>query len=315
MFAEHGVEMPMSQQADITMDEKRQKLLKAKLGDLLTWTKPELVETIGPFEPSVFEEFDARRRKLILECTEALQGRSEEEIAVLVAKATDETEEAKDRWRRLLGDEIKSLSRRTPPWYAGGFGHPDHIADFEYWSKMNLLTLHEILCLSVGVEPGSVDPTLIERLAHLSREDLSRRWPTSQFLVWRREQLRRQFSLGRSERRVSPESFVFWVERVAFEAHPEFLRLLRLYHVEGADRRVRAAATGREDPREIDKIAQLFTAMAIDQLGYDPKQARSPIPREIADLAASKGLEVSDDTVRKYLKIGASFIAKNWKPE
>jgi hypothetical protein len=54
--------------------------------------------------------------------------------------------------------------------------------------------------------------------------------------------------------------------------------------------------------------------MAIDQLGYNPRSARSTVPKEIAELASEMGMSVSDDTVRKFLKLGASFIPDDWEP-
>lgn len=292
-------------------DQRRQKLLEAKLGDLLTWTKPEIAETIGPHDPSIFERYDTLRQRVISGCVEELRQYSDNQISSLLGETPDDSGDARSRWNDFLRHEIRRLNP-PPPWYAGGFGHPDHVADFEYWSRMANFTGHELLCLSVGAEPASFKQTDIEKF---SMGDLSRLRPTVQFLVRRSEQLNRQFSHGNRALRVSPRIFVYWAGRVAFEAHPEFLRLLRLHHVEGAHQPARASAPERQDPREVDKIAQLFTAMAIDHLGYDPKQARSPIPKEIADLAASMGLEVSSDTVRKYLKLGASFIADDWKPE
>lgn len=54
--------------------------------------------------------------------------------------------------------------------------------------------------------------------------------------------------------------------------------------------------------------------MTIEYLGYRPGQARSPIPKEIAELAASMGLSLSTDTILKYLRIGAKFLPKDWVP-
>ena len=71
----------------------------------------------------------------------------------------------------------------------------------------------------------------------------------------------------------------------------------------------------RHDKREFDMIARLFTAMAIREYGYRPDQAKSPIPKEIVDTFAALGLEVSTDTVRKYLKIGTGLLPKGWVPK
>ena len=297
------------------MDPKREKLLKAKLGDLLAWKKPQIVETVGPYDPTVFDGYDALLQRVIAECTKALAGYTEAEIEILAGKP-DEVHQVRFRWSALMIDEIRRLNRnRPPPWYAGGFGHPGYAADFEQWSKMASFTIHELLCLSVGVDPGSFSGKSIAETAALPKLKFDGLWPALQLLVRRREQLMRQFSPGEHERRVRPEPFIFWAEKVAFDVHPEFLRLLRRYHVEEAIEPPATVAPSRQDPREVDTIAQLFTAMAIDQLGYDPKAVRSPIPKEIAEIAASMGLEVSDGTVRKYLKLGASFIPKDWKAE
>jgi len=44
-----------------------------------------------------------------------------------------------------------------PNWMLGGFGHPEYVADFEYWGQMAKFELHEALLLSVGIEPRHVE--------------------------------------------------------------------------------------------------------------------------------------------------------------
>ncbi len=55
--------------------------------------------------------------------------------------------------------------------------------------------------------------------------------------------------------------------------------------------------------------------MAIDNYGYVPDARRGPIPKEIQDMMAALGLEISQDTIRKYLQIGAKHLPKDWKPK
>lgn len=297
------------------MDAKRQKLLEAVLGPHLGWTKPALVPSIGPHDPSVFDTYEGRRNTVVAELEERLRRCDEDEIAVLLGEKEDDPTDARREWRRFHASVVEraGLWKRPPPWYAAGLGHPEHVADFGHWSRMSRFTVDELLCLSVGVEPDRFPPTL---LTSLREDDPDKLWPVLRFLSRRREQFIRVFWFGDDERRVSPREFLNWVDRVDLEAHPEFLRLLRQFHGKGVGS---SAATPTEAPppdrREIDSIAQLFTAMAIDQLGYDPKQAKSPIPKEIADLAASMGLSVTPETVRKFLRLGASFIPPDWKRE
>lgn len=61
-------------------------------------------------------------------------------------------------------------------------------------------------------------------------------------------------------------------------------------------------------------MAKLLVAIAIEQFGYDPGSKRSPIPTELEDVAARLGLELSHDTILKYLRLGAQHLPKNWKP-
>jgi len=91
------------------------------------------------------------------------------------------------------------------------------------------------------------------------------------------------------------------------------VRVLTKYHPRTVATSRHAASPARSEPRNVDKIAQLFTAMAIQHYGYQPGK-KSPVPRAIADLAATMGLNVSNDTVLAYLKQGAEFIPPDWKP-
>ena len=293
------------------MDQDREKLLKAKLGDLLTWSRPEIVETIGPHDPMAFDAYDAHRLAVIEDCSEWLRQCTDDQIAILAGKQTANPSAAGVEWPSHLSRKVNRLSESKPPWYAGGFGHPDRQADLDYWTKMSRFSIAEILCLSVGVEPAAFPEKMLSRLAEKPETDL---WPALAFLVRRHEQLKRQFDPSGNDWSVDPTDFLTWVEKVGFECHSELLRLLRQIHCsDGAPVADRSAAP-KPDKREINTIAQLFTLMAIDHLGYRPNQKRSPIPREIADLAAQHGLKISDDTVRKYLRIGEKFLPEDWEP-
>jgi len=66
-------------------------------------------------------------------------------------------------------------------------------------------------------------------------------------------------------------------------------------------------------PRERTTLLTLVVGMAIDAYAYDPTATRSPTSREISDCLQVHGLSVDDDTIRKYLKEGASTILDNRK--
>lgn len=291
-------------------DQRRQRLLVNKLGDLLSWKKPELTSSIGPTDLGVFDQFDLQRRELISTCVEKLISITDDEIGSMI-DGGNSTSDAQ-AWRKFLLDDVEALRRRTPPWHAGGFGHPDHRADFSYWTKMPKFDLGELTCLSVGISPTEFSWEQLFKMTK-SRERAQFR-PAVDFLVKRFEQLLRKFGLHGPDSSVRPADFIEWATQFEFEVDPGFWEPLKRFHVPKKAPEVAAGRAVKPDKREVDSIAQLFTAMAIEQFGYDPRQARSPITKEIGDLAAGMGMSISDDTILKYLRIGASFIPETWSP-
>lgn len=54
--------------------------------------------------------------------------------------------------------------------------------------------------------------------------------------------------------------------------------------------------------RERDTLLKLLIGMAIDGYDYEPSAAKSPVPKQLQDVLAALRIDVSDDTIRKYLK-------------
>ena len=306
----------MSASEILELDPVRQKHLEAKLGKLLTWSKPNIFESVGPYDPGPFEKYDATRREHISECVEELKRYTDEQVAIISDKSQSDPQGIRDVWGSFGGDHLKRFRSYNLPWYAGGFGHPDYQADFKYWSKMSYFSIDEILCVSIGIEPKYFSAS---KLKELAAENQSELWPALAFLVQQREQLRREFASGRYSPPVHPAEFIKWVDKVNFVVVPEFLTLLRTYHGGGATAPRTGAqpsdtAPKKQDKREVESIAQLFTAMAMEYFGYNPNDVKSSVTKEITDLAASMGMSLSDDTVRRYLRMGGSYVPKDWIP-
>lgn len=298
----------MDDENAMRLDAARQKLLAAKLGSLLTWSIPEIVKTVGPYDVSAFVPFDERRRQIVGAVEEQLRSYDDAEIQVLLTDRRSDDAELVGSWRSFLAGEIERLTTRTPPWFTGGFGHPDYQADFDYWARMRHLEIDEVLCLSIGFEPALLKT---DDLDGLRRRPLAQLPPPLQFLSRRRELLRRQFDPQQLAWRVRPAEFLEWVERTEFEIHPEFLHRLRRYH--GTKASVDPQSTDeahRPDKREIATMARLLLGIAMDAYGYVPG-SRSPVPKEIADVIATHGLSVTPETVRKYLQLGATQLPKD----
>ena len=302
----------MDETLDFPLDPVRQRLFRAKLGNLATWQVPSILQTVGPYEPEVFEAFEKRRRELADAVRNRLRNYSDEQLTELTDGKRRDQPETLNLWRSFLCAGIEQLKHRIPPWYAGGLGHPDFAADFGYWCKMPSFSVAEVTILSVGVEPRHLEKMLIDKT--VKRTEIERSWPALQFLFRRYDQLKRKFDPQSFGWKFHPIDFLAWAERVDFESSPQFLSLLKKYHSTAERSGAANHASNKPDRREIDSIVQLFAAMAIETYGYVPNQKRSPVPREIAEMAATMGLEISDDTVRKYLRRGASFIPSDWSP-
>ena len=124
------------------------------------------------------------------------------------------------------------------------------------------------------------------------------------------------------DRPLDPMTIDDWVKRVDLEIHENFREILnRMIASQGKSTSIPALIeredkppTRKPDSREVNSLSTLVLAMAIDQYGFDPKAARSTVPKEIVELLASLGLELSQETVLKYLRIGSHELPKDWKP-
>ncbi len=61
--------------------------------------------------------------------------------------------------------------------------------------------------------------------------------------------------------------------------------------------------------REKESLMKLIIGMAIDGYGYDPEARKSPIPKELSDTLSSWGIDISDDTIRKWLKLAFQHVS------
>ena len=75
-----------------------------------------------------------------------------------------------------------------------------------------------------------------------------------------------------------------------------------------------APATGNEmeeqetiDPRIRTTLYSLINVMSVEKYRYNPKEAKSAAPGNIVDAVLRQGLEYSDKTVRKHLRVAAEI--------
>lgn len=302
----------MNPAPDQALDERRLSLVKRKLGDLFVWRMPDVKRTIGPIDLTPFERYETERLTLVDRCREKIIQYSDAQIETILEEQTGPTTGLRKEWHSFLQEEIHQMGKRRPSWFAGGFGHSDHVAEFDHWARMPRFSVEELTCLSVGIEPSNFTKKDLAEL-HKTNAPLASR--PVQFLLRRYELLQRQFDPYARNLPAYPKDFLGWSVRTEFEAHPEFLALLRKYHpaeVEPEPATNQASKTGK---REIDMMAQLLAAIAIEEYGWRPSGARSPIPSQISEIMAGLGLQAIPETVLKYLRHGAGFLPPDWEPD
>lgn len=63
--------------------------------------------------------------------------------------------------------------------------------------------------------------------------------------------------------------------------------------------------------RECNSLLRLIIGMAVDGYGYDPKAEKSPIPKQLESVLLTRGISISDDTIRKWLRKAAEILPED----
>ena len=68
---------------------------------------------------------------------------------------------------------------------------------------------------------------------------------------------------------------------------------------------------GSLKPRERESLMKLILGMAKAKFNYDPAASRSPAPKNISKALGSAGLELDEDTVRKWLRVAFESLSQS----
>ncbi len=285
------------------------KLMKNKLGILYEWNKPEVIDRVGPYEPDIFDFFDQKRIEIVRKCEDLLIGFTNEQLDSLIDPDVPNDDALKTDWAKVYKREIENITRKEPPWYAGGFGVSAYEPDFRYWAQMPNFTEHEALLLTLGVAPDHFKEEAIINM-QTKKERGTGLWAPLEYLLARREQIARQFRLFGRGHTITPNELFSWIEQVELDIHPSFSSR---YVVQNTPQ-----ASGKHakpmDDREKKSMLQLIISMAVGGYSYRPENKRSAIPNEIESDAAQLGISISAETVRKYLRASEKLISEDWEP-
>jgi hypothetical protein len=249
-------------------------------------------------------------------------------------QGTPKTPEFKD-WCLKQRSEFRSRFEGLSVWQLALLEPERTFPDYDYWSKAAFFSIDELLWLSVGLEPLPEFATALEERPGGSQK----RHHVVVYLLAQLELFRRGLDPNHYERRHTPKSILEWANLVEHQLHPGFRRILEKMVKRAAASKLDASLASvsqdgtsggevqpegatafiasdpkRFDPRERRGMAKLLVALAIEQFGYDPTSKRGPIPKELEDIALRLGLEISQQTILKYLRLGAQSLPQDWKP-
>ena len=287
-----------------TIKQINQKLF----GAFLHWEKPTIRNEVGPYKTDEIVKFAGILGELISESTQKLELCSIEDLQEVLYENGNLNKDILLGWKEFPYNKILKLCSYRPLWFQSGFGNEDYKADYNYWSKMPSFSLDEATCLTIDFEPKHFDEKLFTAIA----KDACNYSHIPEFFFKRKEQIDRNFYLSYHNQKVSFEELYKWVKLIELEVPKEFLTSFQRI-ANRSKNQGDAIKPERFDNREKASLAQLLTALAISEYGFVPSDARSPIPKEIQDMCAKLGLEISDDTIRKYLKLDASFLPDDWQ--
>ena len=271
-------------------------VINRRYPDFLKWKKPVLFEGIGPYHPSVFDEFDANVQATLETSFETLKEKSLKELEEQFDHAGWPHQHANGLSDRVLKKHDDRMRATKPVWFAGGFNVQGREADYKHWIRMKRWNLHEVIALSIGFEPcGDI---FEKRMGRSCQADVGN------FYLKRLALLQDNFDWASPqwEGKQDVEVLCSWMRDIELDIPEGFLAEAgRVFgwKLSPGDRNV--MPTKPTDPRERKAMLRLILGLAMGGYSYDPKAQRSVIPTEISGDLDRLGLTLSLDTIRKYL--------------
>ncbi len=283
-------------------------------GQLFVPPADPFVLPLGPEYAANMSRLLARRTAIFEAIIADLSSLSLEQLEEEFATDGSPTSDAAKELCKRHGAAVQRAFGRLNIWYHAPIFRTKELADFGHWGRSDFLSIDEIVWLSVGLEPT---PELIAAIKPFDRYGNAQKLDAVATYVSRhKEIIRRKFDPDDFNGKPGFQELHDWITDVSLDVHPEFLRIInRTKGVGPGNAKPAVEISSSLDGREKVSMSKLIAAMAIDAYGFDPKARRSDIPNEIQGIADRLGLELTSNTIRKYLKQGAELLPEDWKPE
>jgi len=182
------------------------------------------------------------------------------------------------------------------------FAH-EHSPNYRDWALMRYWSADEAALLACGFDP-KVRPQRVLRL-HL---DHGSRW----------DAVRRLFELFERGRGLpassiaTPGEYLEWGSRHGIEFPAALTAAVREHQETHAALTTRPTKRRPEaEEREKNTLLKMVGGMARAQYAYDPRERRSSSAKKIADDMRRVGLDIDEDTARKWLKATDDLVDQN----
>ena len=203
--------------------------------------------------------------------------------------------------------------------------------DYAFWARAKKWSEEEATLLAVGCDPASVRG-LQNRIMHMQHSTNTDEQMFSLRLAQMSVLVDRHFGIPHFHVTIGPTEFVSWLQDMKIWVPPGMAEAVGTFDRPPVDWQSRAVESERRAEtsakrvtdleaaiadgainassatRERDSLLKLVIGMAIGGYGYDPRGMRSPVPAQIATDLQTRGLSLSDDTIRKYLREGAELL-------
>lgn len=204
-------------------------------------------------------------------------------------------------------------------------------ADFSYWSRSPKWSVTEAISLALGADPDSAK-YYVRTSYDPSRRRSNNKPPFSMAFEKMRHLVEQNFMSAVDDSMVKAGEYVEWLAQMKLPLPQGLRAAMDMYAQPRIDWRALAAnaqtdiaekgariakletaiadnaLVGSSNTKERESLLKLVIGMAVKGYSYDPKAGRSETAKEISDDLLLLGISLSDDTVRKYLKMAADLL-------
>ena len=223
----------------------------------------------------------------------------EDNIPSLDDDETDEFYAVKHHALLLMDTENKQLQTMADGSLASAiakhpFNHNDYLATdatYEQWLKCEYLKIEEAAALSVGRNPEKILEIIAEQ--HLGLDAIQMQIKDAMRMLARLKSISHENDL------ISPSDFLQWIKSIDCEQSVAITKCAPDNTLQ--DNKINKTANKSAVTNERNKMLLLIIGMAMAKYNHKPNMSRTSTATNIKDGLSKLGIDITDDTIRKYL--------------